>query len=140
MQIRPMSLLLGATLVLTTLPSCLFANVTTPLAYRSPTPSDVGGVAHLGAVTEGHACSHMVLGLIAWGDSGFASAMDHAVAHALARAGEGAAQSTDQVAGAAVAPTFAPALLADVQADTSALNVLGLYQRRCTVIHAKVVQ
>jgi hypothetical protein len=35
---------------------------------------------------------------------------------------------------------MAPALLADVQADTSALNVLGLYQRRCTVIHAKVVQ
>ena len=114
---------------------CIFANVTVPLAYRSATPSDVGGIGHLGAVTEGHACSHLVLGLVAWGDGGFAAAMEHASAHAALAAPTPAAPSEG-----AMAPAAVPALLADVQADTSALNIFGLYQRRCTVIHAKVVQ
>jgi hypothetical protein len=118
------------------LPSCLFANVTAPLAYRSPTPADVGGVGHLGAVTEGHACSHLVLGLVAWGDGGFAAAMQHATDHAAMLA----SPSVGSSAGTASASPMGAALLADVQADSSALNVLGIYQRRCTIIHAKVVQ
>ena len=132
MFFRPISKIFGVALAAAALPSCIFANVTTPLAYRSPTPSDVGGVSHLGQITEGHACSHLVLGLVAWGDGGFAKAMDNAVAHA--------APMAPQAPGSTVPAAMAPALLADVQADTSALNVLGLYQRRCTVIHAKVVQ
>jgi hypothetical protein len=135
MLFRPISKVFGVVLAAATLPSCIFANVTVPLAYRSPTPSDVGGVSHLGQITEGHACSHLVLGLIAWGDGGYARAMDDAAAHAAPVVPPASA------AGDAAAPAvMAPALLADVQADTSALNVLGLYQRRCTVIHAKVVQ
>lgn len=114
---------------------CVFANVTVPLAYRSATPADVGGVSHLGPVAEGRACSHMVLGLVAWGDGGFAAAMDHAVAHAPT-----SLPNANPAADGAAVAAGAPALLADVQADTSALNVLGIYQRRCTVIHAKVVQ
>lgn len=106
--------LIGA---LATLPACLFANVTVPLSYRSPTPSDVGGTAHLGQVAHGRACNHGILGLVAWGDGGYAAAM----ARAQGETGNGA-------------------LLADVQADTSALNVLFLYQRRCTIVHARVVQ
>lgn len=122
------------------LPSCIFSNVITPLAYRSPTPADVGGPSHLGAITEGHACSHMVLGLIAWGDGGYASAMDQAAAHATGFAPIPSAPAAPDASGTPAAASVGPALLADVQADTSALNVLGIYQRRCTVIHAKVVQ
>ena len=132
---RSISKVFGVVLAAATLPSCIFANVTVPLAYRSPTPSDVGGVSHLGQITEGHACSHSILGLIAWGDGGFARAMDNAAAHAAP-----VAPPMQLPTDAAVPAVTAPALLADVQADTSALNVLGLYQRRCTVIHAKVVQ
>lgn len=129
------SLLMGAlcALALIATPSCLFGNVTVPLAYRSPTPADVGGVSHLGPVAEGHACSHAVLGLVAWGDGGFAKAMEHATLQAGAVAQPAAHEGT-------VAAPTGPVMLADVQADTSLLNVLWIYQRRCTVIHAKVVQ
>lgn len=115
-----------------TLPSCIFASVTTPLAYRSPTPADVGGVSHLGATTKGEACNHSVLGLVAWGDGGFAKAMEQAAAHAIVVPPADGTQPQQN--------SQAAAILADVQADTSALNILGIYQRRCTVIHAKVVQ
>lgn len=105
-------------LACTTLSGCLYANVVQPLAYRSPTPGDVGGSAKLGGEVEGTACAHAVLGLVAWGDGGYAKA----VADATQNAGPGA-------------------IVADVQADTKELSVLSLvYNRRCTVVHARVLK
>lgn len=97
-------------------PGCIYANVTTPLSYRSPTPGDVGGVAHLGAEVSGRACNHGVLYLVGWGDGGYARALDNARKQAP------------------------QAVLADVRADSNGFNVLGVYQRMCTTIHARVVQ
>lgn len=96
---------------------CIYANVVQPLSYRSPTPSDVGGVENLGAHVDGKACAHMVLGLVAWGDAGYAKAVTAASANAAA---EG--------------------VIADVQVDTEELNVLSVYQRVCTVVHARVLK
>src|ERR671930_1364026 len=83
---------------------CVYANVTTPLAYRAPTTQE----AHAEAATdvEGTACDHAVLGLVAWGDGGYAAA----VADARARSG---------------------AQLADLRADTTFFNVLFIYSRAC---------
>lgn len=98
-------------------PGCLYANVTTPLSYRSPTPADVGGIEHLGAEVSGRACNHSVLYLVGWGDGGYAKALDNARRQAP------------------------QAVLADVRVDTEGMNVLaGIYQRGCTVVHARVVQ
>jgi uncharacterized iron-regulated membrane protein len=85
---------------------CVYANVTTPLTYRAPTAQE----AHAETATdvEGTACDHAVLGLVAWGDGGYAAAV------ADARARSGAAQ------------------LADLRADTTFFNVLFLYSRACT--------
>ena len=101
-----------------TLGGCLHANVVQPLAYRSPTPGDVGGTTKLGGEVEGTACAHAVLGLVAWGDGGYAKA----VADATQNAGPGA-------------------IVADVQADTKELSVLSVvYNRRSTVVHARVLK
>jgi hypothetical protein len=99
------------------LQGCIYANVVQPMSYRSPTPSDVGGAGNLGAHVEGKACAHMVLGLVAWGDGGYAKAV--------------------KTAGSLAA---AEGVIADVQADSEELNVLGVYQRRCTVVHARVLK
>lgn len=111
------SLRLPFVLALATLaPGCIYANVTTPLAYRSPTPGDVGGVAHLGPEVSGRACNHGVLYLVGWGDGGYARALDSARKQAP------------------------QAVLADVRADSNTFNVLGVYQRVCTTVRARVVQ
>ncbi len=90
---------------------CLYANVREPLAYRSPTPADV---VSMGDEVRGEACNHVILWLFAFGDGGY----DAAVADAKASA-------------------RAP-LLADVKADTSLLNVLGVYQEQCTKVAGRV--
>ena len=95
---------------------CIYANVTTPLSYRSPTPGDVGGVAHLGPEVTGRACNHGVLYLVGWGDAGYGRALEDARRQAP------------------------QAVLADVRADSNGFNVLGVYQRMCTTIRARVVQ
>ena len=100
-----------------TLSGCLYANVTTPMSYRSPTPQDVGGVDKLGEEVEGVACTHDVLGLVLWGDCGYAKAMENAKA---------------SLGGSSV--------LADVQADFKVLNILSLYGRYCTVVHARALK
>lgn len=92
---------------------CIYANVHTPLSYRSPTPSDVGG--KLGEEVEGKSCNHLVLWMVAWGDAGYAAAVENA------KAASGAT------------------LLADVRADSNLFNVLGVYQRNCTRVRARVV-
>lgn len=107
----------AAVLACFTLSGCIYANVTTPLAYRSSTPADVGGIDKLGEEVEGTACSHNVLGLVAWGDGGYAKAVEHAKA-SLGRSG----------------------VLSDVRADSKALNILSVYGRVCTVVHARAAK
>lgn len=92
---------------------CIYANVNTPLSYRSPTPSDVGG--QLGQEVEGESCNHVVLWLVAWGDAGYSAAIDKA----------------QEASGAQ--------LIADVKADSNLFNVLGVYQRNCTRVRGRAV-
>ena len=96
------------------LASCVYTNVNTPLAYRSPTPADVNGP--LGNEVTGEACSQVVLGMVAWGDGGYVAAVENAKAK-----------------GGAV-------LLADVQSDRSVFNVLGVYQKFCTKVRGRIAQ
>jgi hypothetical protein len=105
------SIPVSVTLLSLALSGCVYANVREPLAYRSPTPADVGG--SLGQEVKGEACNHVILFLFAFGDGGY----DAAVADARAT-------------------SHAP-ILADVKADTSLLNVLGVYQRQCTTVSAR---
>jgi hypothetical protein len=93
---------------------CIYANVVSPLAYRAPTAQEakVEGAPD----AEGTACDHAVLFLVAWGDAGYSAAV------ADARSKSGGAQ------------------IADVRADTTFFNVLGVYQRACTRVTAKVVR
>lgn len=96
------------------LSGCVYANVSAPLAYRSPTPGDIAGP--LGSEVNGESCSQVVLWLVAWGDGGYAAA----VADAKAKSGA--------------------ALLADVQADRSLFNVLSVYQKGCTRVRGRIVR
>jgi len=93
---------------------CIYADVKTPLAYRAPTvvEAKAAGAADI----EGIACNEAVLGLVAWGDGGYAAA----VANAKAKAGASE--------------------LADVRADTTFFNILFLYDKACTRVTAKVVR
>jgi hypothetical protein len=93
---------------------CIYADVKTPLAYRAPTA--VEAKAEGAADVEGIACNQVVLGLVAWGDGGYAAAV------ADAKAKSGATQ------------------LADVRADTTFFNVLFVYDKACTRVTAKAVR
>jgi TRL (tRNA-associated locus)-like protein len=93
---------------------CIYTNVVTPLAYRAPTLQEAK--AEGAAEAEGVACDHAVLYLVAWGDAGYAAAV------ADAKAKSGGTQ------------------LADVRADTTFFNVLGVYQRACTRVTGRVVR
>lgn len=108
------SFLAGALAALSALSGgCIYANVNTPLSYRSPTPSDVGG--QLGQEVEGESCNHVVLWLVAWGDAGYSAAIDKAQEKSGAQ------------------------LIADVKADSRFFNVLGVYQRNCTRVRGRAV-
>ncbi|MBI5549107.1 MAG: hypothetical protein HY901_34920 [Deltaproteobacteria bacterium] len=93
----------------------IYANVNTPLSYRSPTPADVP-VGQMGPEVQGTACNYAVLGLVAWGDGGYAAAVEEAKTRSGAQ------------------------LLADVKADRTFFNVLGVYQRSCTQVTGKTVR
>ncbi|HYV65355.1 MAG TPA: TRL domain-containing protein [Myxococcales bacterium] len=94
---------------------CFYADVKTPLSYRTPTT--VEARAEGAADVEGTACNQAVLfGLFAWGDGGYAAA----VADAKSRSG-----ARD---------------LADVRADTTFFNVLFVYDKACTRVVAKAVR
>ena len=88
------------------LTGCVYANVNTPLSYRAPTPAEVQGP--LTQVAHGEACNHAVLGLVAWGDGGYAAAVENAKQSSGAR------------------------MLADVRADAHLYNVLFVYSEACT--------
>jgi hypothetical protein len=94
--------------------ACLYADVRAPLSYGSATPGDANG--NLGREVTGSACNVGILWLVAFGDGGY----DAAVRDARAQA------------------PGAP-FLVDVKADTSYTNVLlGVYQRQCTNVTARV--
>jgi hypothetical protein len=97
-----MRLILLATLV----SGCIYTNVNTPLSYRAPTPNEVQGP--LNQEVQGEACAKAILGLVAWGDGGYAAAVEDAKHRSGAR------------------------LLADVRSDTSLFNVLFIYSKACT--------
>ncbi len=107
-----MRLLLALAAMATT--GCIYANVTAPLTYRAPTTQE----AHAQKATdvEGIACNRSVLGLVAWGDGGYAAAV------ADARARSGAVQ------------------LADLRTDTTFYNVLFLYSRVCTRVTGRALR
>jgi hypothetical protein len=95
------------------LTGCLYTDVRAPLSYGSATPSDAGGA--LGREVTGSSCNTAILWLFAFGNGGY----DAAVKDALAGSN-------------------AP-FLVDVRADTSYKNVLlGLYQRQCTNVTARL--
>ena len=89
---------------------CIYADVKTPLAYRGR------GESRRAAEVEGTACNQAVLGLVAWGDGGYAAS----VAGAKARSG-----ATE---------------LADVRAHTTFFNILFLYDKACTRVTTKAVR
>ena len=93
---------------------CIYANVVTPLAYRAPTMQEAK--AEGAPEVEGIACDHAVLYLVAWGDAGYAAA----VADAKAKS-----PGTQ---------------LADVRADTTFFNLLGVYQKACTRVTGRIVR
>jgi hypothetical protein len=93
---------------------CVYADVKTPLAYRAPTTVEAKAAG--GADVEGTACNQAVLGLVAWGDGGYAAA----VADAKKKSG-----ATE---------------LADVRADVTFFNILFLYYKACTRVTAKAVR
>jgi hypothetical protein len=94
--------------------SCVYTNVNTPLSYRAPTPNEVQGPLNESVV--GEACNQAVLGLVAWGDGGYAAAVDDAKRRSGAR------------------------LLADVRSDTKLFNVLFVYSKACTRVTAFAVK
>jgi hypothetical protein len=94
--------------------ACLYADVRAPLSYGSATPGDANG--NLGREVTGSACNVGILWLVAFGDGGYDAAVRDAHAQAPG----------------------AP-FLVDVKADTSYTNVLlGVYQRQCTNVTARV--
>ena len=94
---------------------CIYANVVSPLSYRAPTA--VEAHAQGGIDVDGTACNQLVLGLVAWGDGGYAAALNDA------RAKSGAVQ------------------LADVKSDVTVFDILGpVYVKACTRVTAKAVK
>jgi hypothetical protein len=100
--------------LISTLAGCVYTNVNTPLSYRAPTPSEVQ--APLVQEVRGEACNQAILGLVAWGDGGYAAAVEDARQRSGAR------------------------LLADVRADTRLFNVLFIYSKACTRVTAYAVR
>lgn len=96
------------------LSGCIYANVNTPLSYRAPTPNEVQGP--LTELAHGEACNQAILGLVAWGDGGYAAAVEDAKQRAGAR------------------------MLADVRADTRLFNVLFIYAKACTRVTGYAVR
>jgi hypothetical protein len=108
--------ILAVPVLLLGLSGCLYTNVHAPRAYRSATPSDVRAHGNDGRVV-GRSCQQMVLFLFAWGDSGYASAVEDAL-----KEDDGS-------------------VLYDVQADVQVSSVLlGTYSRICTVVTGRVGQ
>jgi hypothetical protein len=93
----------------------IYTNVRIPRAYRSATPGEVPS-GKTDKIVSGEGCNYSLLFLVAWGNGGYAAAVEKALQQEPANA-----------------------MLYDVKADTRALAVLlGLYTRVCTVVTGKV--
>ena len=97
------------------LASCLYTDIKVPRGYRSASPSEVKAAPEDPAAS-GKACQRMLLYLVAWGDSSYATA----VKDALKSAGR-------------------DGILYDVKADTKVNSyIVGLYAKTCTIVSGKV--
>jgi len=108
---------LGMLLCVLALSGCglIYTNVSVPRAYRSATSGDVPN-GKTGKTVSGEACNQSVLFLVAWGNGGYAAAVQHALHDESSNA-----------------------MLFDVTADTKAQSILfGLYTRVCTIVTGKV--
>ncbi len=98
----------------TGLSGCLYTNVRAPWSYRSATPADVRSSTQDARVT-GTACNRSLLYLVAWGDAGYAAAVDDAL------------------------KLRSDAFLYDVKSDIKTTSVLfGLYTRICTTVTGRL--
>lgn len=114
LSIQSMKIFCYVSILATSLLGCIYANVNTPLSYRAPTLNEVKLTP--GQRVQGEACNQAILGLVAWGDGGYAAAVEDAKRRSGAT------------------------MLADVQADTKLFNVLFVYSKACTRVSALTAQ
>ena len=93
----------------------VYTNVRVPRSYRAATVGDVGANA-TEKVASGEACNTTLLFLFAWGNGGYAGAVQNALKNE---------------------PN---ALLYDVTADSKLKSILGIYARYCTVVTGKIAR
>lgn len=114
---RMLTFVFGGLLALSV--SGCIANITSPNAWVSNTRLDVNDLKLGEQVITGEASSWVVLlGLVAWGDSGFQAALEDA----------------KQKAGIKVTEVY------DVKTDRKLFNIFGLYTRSTTIVTASVAQ
>jgi len=96
------------------LSGCLYTNIHAPWSYRSAAPSDVKAQGSDERVS-GKACYYSILYLVAWGNGGYAAAVENAL------------------------EDHPGAFLYDVQSDAKLTSMLvGIYTRRCTIVTGRV--
>ncbi len=93
----------------------IYTNVRVPRAYRSATPSEVKNLPTDPSLT-GKACNQSVLFLFAWGNGGYAAAVENALKSEPDR------------------------ILYDVKSDMQAFSILGLYTKTCTIVSGKAAK
>ena len=114
-----LSRLTSSLLVLTVfiLGGCIYSNVEVPRAYRSASPIDVESKYKKSDKTvKGEGCNKMILFSVAWGNGGYAAAVNHAL--------------ENEPPGS---------ILFDVHTDVKAESYfIGVYSKVCTVVSGKV--
>jgi hypothetical protein len=96
---------------------CLYTNIHQPFAYRTAVPTDVKSSIATDPIVMGTSCSYTVLGLVAWGDAGYAEACRKAL--------KGYPDS---------------AILYDVKTDLKVTSVFIFWARDCTEVTGRVAQ
>lgn len=100
---------------------CLYANVTSPLAWRASTPGEIrqAGASPMEGEKEvtGESCIQVFLWLFAVGDAGYNAAIEDALS---------------QSPGATT--------LYDSKTDSSSFSILGLYQKHCSHVQGRPVR
>jgi len=110
-RIVPLLLLAAA------LGGCLYANISSPYAYRSSSPVDIKKAADTDPLVQGKACNQAVLWLVAWGHGGYIESVRDAL--------------KDHPQG----------VLYDVKTDVKIQSVLlGLWSKQCTMVTGRVGQ
>ena len=96
---------------------CIYSDVQVPRAYRSASPVDVESKAKASdKVVTGEGCNKLVMFLVAWGNGGYAAAVNNAL--------------ENEPHGS---------ILYDVHIDVKAESYfIGVYSKVCTVVTGKV--